>query len=60
MQDKTELTCKNKIQAINQLAIPVVTYGFGIIDWPQKQINDIDVRTRKMLTLHKSLTGINP
>ena len=50
---KTELTSKNKIQAINQLAIPVVTYGFGIVDWPQKQINDMDVRTRKLLTLHK-------
>ena len=31
---KTELTPKNKIQAINQLAIPVITYGFGVIDWP--------------------------
>ena len=29
---KTELTPKNKITAINQLAIPVLTYGFGIID----------------------------
>ena len=26
---KTELTTKNKITAINQLAVPVVTYGFG-------------------------------
>ena len=31
---KSQLTPKNKITAINQLAIPVVTYGFGIIDWP--------------------------
>ena len=50
---KTQLTTKNKIQAINQLAIPVVTYGFGVIDWPNYKINDIDVRTRKILTLHK-------
>ena len=50
---KTELTIKNKIQCINQLALPVITYGFGIIDWPQYLINEIDVRTRKMLTLHK-------
>ena len=50
---KTELTPKNKIQAINQLAIPVITYGFGIIDWPQFQINQIDVSTRKLLTMHK-------
>ena len=50
---KTELTSRNKIQAINQLAIPVITYGYGIIDWPQYQINAIDVATRKILTLHK-------
>ena len=50
---KTELTIKNKIQCINQLALPVITYSFGIVDWPQYLINEIDVRTRKMLTLHK-------
>ena len=50
---KTELTTKNKITAINQLAVPVVTYGFGIIDWPQRDINMLDVKTRKQLTLHK-------
>ena len=50
---KTELTTKNKITAINQLAVPVVTYGFGIIDWPQRDINSLDVKTRKLLTLHK-------
>ena len=50
---RTELTTRNKITAINQLAVPVVTYGFGIIDWPQRDINNLDVKTRKQLTLHK-------
>ena len=50
---KSELTPKNKITAINQLAIPVVTYGFGIIDWPQYELDILDVKTRKTLTLHK-------
>ena len=50
---KTELTTKNKIQSINQLALPVLSYGFGIVEWPQYIINAIDVKTRKMLTLHK-------
>ncbi|XP_068206213.1 putative zinc finger protein 56 [Palaemon carinicauda] len=50
---KSELTLKNKINTINQLAIPVVTYGFGIVDWPQSEIDKIDVKTRKILTLHK-------
>ena len=50
---KSELTPKNKITAINQLAIPVVTYGFGIVDWPQGELNKLDIKTRKMLTLSK-------
>ena len=50
---KTQLTNKNKITAINQLAMPVISYSFGIIDWPQLNINRLDVKTRKMLTLHR-------
>ena len=52
---RSELTSKNKITAINQLAIPTVTYGFGIINWPQKHLNNLDIKTRKILTLHKVL-----
>ena len=36
---KTELTPKNIIVAINQLAVPVLTYSFGVINWPQTAIN---------------------
>ena len=32
---KTKLTPKNKILAINQIAIPKIQYSFGIIDWPE-------------------------
>ena len=42
-----------KNTAINQLAIPIVTYGIGIIDWPQRELDILDVKTRKTLTLHK-------
>ena len=42
---RTELTPKNKIVSINQLAVPVLTYSFGVIDWPQSVINAIDVKT---------------
>ena len=30
---RTELKGRNKIEAINSLAVPVVQYSFGIIDW---------------------------
>ena len=50
---KTNLTAKNKIIAINQLAVLALQYTFGIIDWPQKIIDQIDIRTRKYLTMYK-------
>ena len=50
---KTQLTNKNKITAINQLAMPVLSYSFGIIDWPQTELNKLDIKTRKILTLHR-------
>ena len=49
---RSELSAKHKITAINQMALPVLNYGFGIIDWPQKDIDNLDVKTRKVLTMH--------
>ena len=52
---RSELSPKNKITAVNQMATPVLSYGFGIIDWPQRDIDNLDVKTRKILTMHKVL-----
>ena len=52
---KSELTIRNKVRAINQLAVPAVTYGFGIIDWPQRDLNALDIKTRKILTYNKMI-----
>ena len=52
---RSELSSKHKIAAINQMALPVLTYGFGIIDWPQIEIDNLDVKTRKILTMHNVL-----
>jgi hypothetical protein len=43
---------KNKMQAIGSLAIPVLRYSFGIINWHQKEVQKLDRKTRKMLTIH--------
>ena len=32
----TELSAKNKIQAIGSLAVPVIRYSFGIVNWHQE------------------------
>ena len=50
---KTKLSAKNKISAINMFVIPKIQYSFGIIDWPQLEINKIDVLTRKLLVQYK-------
>ena len=44
---KSQLTPKNKITALNQLAIPVVTYGFVIVHWTQAESDRMDIKTRK-------------
>ena len=48
----TELSAKNKIQAIGSLAVPVLKYGFGIIKWHQEELQKLDRKTRKILTIH--------
>jgi len=48
----TELSTKNKIQAIGSLAVPVLRYSFGIINWHQEELQKLDRKTRKLLTIH--------
>ena len=48
----TELSAKNKIQAIASLAVPVLRYSFGIVKWHQEEMQKLDRKTRKLLTIH--------
>ena len=50
---RTELTGKNKITAINQLEIPVGTYGFGVIDWPNMNWRHLILRPENLLSYTK-------
>jgi hypothetical protein len=50
---KSELNAKNKITAIGALAIPVLRYSFGIINWRLQEILKIDRKTKKILTTYK-------
>jgi hypothetical protein len=49
----SELKAGNKITAIGVLAVPVLRYSFGIIDWRIEEIKQTDKKTRKMLTMYK-------
>ena len=50
----SELTDFNKMIAHNSFAIPLFTTTVGILDWTIKEINDVDVKTRKILTMTDS------
>ena len=47
----TELSAKSKIQATGSLAVPVVRYSFGIVNWRQEELQKRDRKTRKLLTV---------
>jgi hypothetical protein len=50
---KSELNARNKITAIEALAVPVLTYSFGIINGEIEDMKKIDSKTRKILTVYK-------
>ena len=53
MKLKSELNAANRFEAVNTLAVPVVTYSFNIINWKMSEIKRLDSKTRKLLTIHR-------
>ena len=49
---RTELNSRNRIIAINSLAVPVVQYSYNILNWKMSEIKRMDTKTRKLLTMH--------
>ena len=52
---KSELNARNKIAVINTLAVPVILYSYGVIDWKLDEIQNLDRMTRKQLCLNQML-----
>ena len=52
---KSELNARNKIAAINTLAVPVILYSYRVIDWKLDEIQDLDRMTRKQLCMNQML-----
>jgi len=48
----TELSAKNKIQVIGSLTVSVLRYSFGIVNWHQEELQKLDRKTNKLLTIH--------
>ena len=54
---KSELNARNKIAAINKLAVPVVSYSYREINWKLDEIQDLDRITRKQLCMNQMLAN---
>ena len=48
---RSNLNAANKVRAHNTFALPVLTPTYGILDWTKDEIQDIDIKTRKILTM---------
>ena len=46
----SELYSRNKVLVHNIFAIPVLTPTFGILEWTKQELEDLDIKTRKILT----------
>ena len=49
---KSGFNARNKISAINKLAVPVVIYSYGVINLKLDEIQDLDMITRKQLCMN--------
>ena len=50
----SELNAAKKTLAHNTLAVPVVSYTIGILNWNKNEIKEIEILTRKILTMKGS------
>ena len=50
---KTERNSANRIEAINSLVIPVVTYNFDIVNLTIPEIRRLDTHIRRLVTCNR-------
>ena len=52
---KSKLNGGNTIKAINSRAVSIIGYGAGIMDWTKEELQEMDKKTRKLLTINRAL-----
>ena len=40
------------MMAVNEIVMPVISYSFGVVDWLEGELKDMDVKIRKLLNMH--------
>lgn len=51
----SQLNGHNKIITIKSYAVPVLRYSAGIVSWSLNELDEIDHKTRKLITIYKGL-----
>jgi len=51
---KSLLTGPRKVRATNSFCVPLLTYGFGIVPWTIKELEQFDISTRRIMSCHSS------
>ena len=52
---ETKLSCRNLIKGINTWAMFPVRYPGPLLKWTREELKQMELRTRKLMTLHKGL-----
>ena len=52
---KSKLNGKNKTNAINTWAVSLMRYGAGVLKWRKDEIDELDRKTRKLMTRYGAL-----
>ena len=51
---KSLLSASNKVKAFNSICIGVLSYSFGVINWTKIELEEMDIRVRKEMTMNKA------
>eukprot|EP00112_Aurelia_sp_Birch-Aquarium-sp1_P005801 Seg1658.11 transcript_id=Seg1658.11/GoldUCD/mRNA.D3Y31 product="hypothetical protein" protein_id=Seg1658.11/GoldUCD/D3Y31 len=52
---RSKLNGKSKVKAINTWAISLLRYGAGLLKWTREELQWMDRRTRRLMTMYKML-----
>ena len=52
---ESKLNGRNKIMTLNTWAVSILRYGAGILKWNNSELQEMDRKTRKFITMNKEL-----
>ena len=52
---ETQIYGRSSIKGINSLAVPLVRYSAPFSNWTREELNQMEKRKRKLMTIHKAL-----